>query len=89
MSNVTNDFKDLTLDDMGIDSKKWGKKVTLVCSKDVLDNMHFKDPTNFYYLNPFGFRVYLRTQSYQKAKEMVDEITGKEGFYSVRSSKGV
>ena len=89
MSNVTIDFKDLTLDDMGIDSKKWGKKVTLVCSKDVLDNIHFKDPTNFYYLNSFGFRVYLRAQSYQKAKEMVDEITGKEGFYSVRSSKGV
>lgn len=68
----------------GIDPK-WKNKIIVVDSAEV-ESDDFKDPTKYYYQNAFGDNVYLKTRSYTKAREMIDEITGKKGFYSVRTS---
>ena len=76
-------FSDLTLEDLGI-AEEWHDKVVVV-QPEQLEDITFKDPTKYYYLNSFGQRIYLKTRSYTKAKSMVNEIVGKEGFYSVRA----
>lgn len=42
-----------------------------------------KDPSNYYIVNAFGNRVYIKTTDRAKAQEKADEIYGKN-FYSVR-----
>lgn len=43
----------------------------------------FKDPSNYYIVNAFGNRVYIKTTDRATAQAKADEEYGK-GFYSVR-----
>lgn len=43
----------------------------------------FKDPSNYYIVNAFGNRVYIKTTDRATAIAKADEIYGK-GFYNVR-----
>jgi hypothetical protein len=43
-----------------------------------------KDPSNYYIVNAFGNRVYIKTTDRVKAQEKADEMYGK-GFYNVRA----
>jgi hypothetical protein len=43
-----------------------------------------KDPSNYYIVNAFGNRVYIKTTDRAKAQEKADEMYGK-GFYKVRT----
>jgi len=54
---------------------------TIEITRDQLASI--KDPSNYYIVNAFGNRVYIKTTDRAKAQEKADEVYGK-GFYKVR-----
>ena len=58
-----------------IKTEEYGREDYLLAS--------FKDPSNYYIVNAFGNRVYIKTTDRATAQAKADEIYGK-GFYNVR-----
>jgi len=58
-----------------IKTEEYGREDYLLAS--------FKDPSNYYIVNAFGNRVYIKTTDRALAIAKADEIYGK-GFYNVR-----
>ena len=58
-----------------IKTEEYGREDYLLAS--------FKDPSNYYIVNAFGNRVYIKTTDRATAIAKADEIYGK-GFYNVR-----
>lgn len=62
-------------------SNELSKIQTVELTRDQLATI--KDPSNYYIVNAFGNRVYIKTTDRAKAQEKADEMYGK-GFYNVR-----
>jgi hypothetical protein len=62
-------------------SNELSKIQTVELTRDQLTAI--KDPANYYIVNAFGNRVYIKTTDRAKAQEKADEMYGK-GFYKVR-----
>lgn len=73
------EIQPINCEDRGIDVK-WKDKIIIISEEDSLRD-DFREPKSFYYRNAFNDYVFLRTNRLNKAQEMVDEITGKKGWY--------
>ena len=65
--------------------EEFHKSVKIISSDDV-NNGGFIPPNKYYYVNAYGDNVYVKARSEVKAQSIVDGITGKIGFFKVRTS---
>ena len=59
---------------------------TIVPETQDMDGPDFKAPSNFFYVNSLGDKVFLHTRSRKAAREWLDKEYGK-GFFQLRTFK--
>ena len=67
-----------------IEDKDVIKKITIYEEHDAWRD-DFKPPSRYYFIYCTGHHIFLRTKDRLKAQEICDRISGKKGFYRVKS----
>lgn len=79
-----NEIMPISPESLLIEDKDVIKKITIYEEYDAWRD-DFKPPSRYYFIYCTGHHIFLRTRDRHKAQEICDIISGKKGFYGVKS----